>query len=548
MYRQPTVIVVGSGLSGCMAAISAADAGVKVVLVSRDIPARSASSCLRDGIALAGDCPDSLEQHVADSLGASKGLCTPEALAEMVKSSSKIVRLILRMAVNFARGPEGELLRYRSIGSSGRRVAFLDPRLAPSVLSALNGQLIRLATNGQMDLRLGEEFLSPLVLASGECAGVVTCDMRSLETKVLTADAVVVCSGGYEAMFDASTASLQSDGAAIQACYECGAKLSNLEMVQFCPFTIPFGGKGLPLDEIFFDGKIDVEIDGDSKKAFSIEAGRIFGFGAAYKEDVAAEICRRSSHGAQAYSVLKFDANENTVRVLSSLRKYLPYDPSKDGLKAFVYAHRSLGGLCVDDRHSTSVSGLFAAGRAATAYSGAGVLGGNEILSSLYGGMKAGHSSAESARHIAMSRGEVNKSAIDAARLDAEDLIASVQRSSGVSARSVLSRLKKSMSLNAGLPRSAEGLQLALNELAQINSEASAVCAIDSSAFLNQQVIEAVRLKRTAKLASLVVESAMARKETRGAHVRTDFPQQEKTALHTVVNKQSRVELRPKVF
>lgn len=195
MDKHHTVIIVGSGISGCMAAVFAADAGAEVVIASRDHPRRSASSALEGGINVADAHAggDSADRHAGDTMKRAGAGADAEAVLRMCSAAPHIAGLLERMGVEFDREPDGAPSRVSLEGSSAKRAMEAGARTGLRVITALEGQVLRLVSEGKARMKTGFEFLSIVKDDAGRCCGAVICDRASQRVEALEGNAVVVC-------------------------------------------------------------------------------------------------------------------------------------------------------------------------------------------------------------------------------------------------------------------------------------------------------------------------------------------------------------------
>lgn len=459
----PKIIVVGAGIAGSMAAQKAAECRADVALISLDIPPRSGSALMRDGINAAFDCMrggDSVEAHVGDTLSCADGIVSRDRANRMCGMAPSIVRLLDRMGVLFNRTPEGAIDQKMLPGSGMARTAMAGHMTGQRILGALTGQLLRASSTGRLGLLFGYEFLSLVQDGEGIVRGVVAACRDSMEIRAYPADAVIICTGGYQAIYAKSRGSRSSDGSAATACYLQGAKFADPEFVQFRPCT----AQGIHED-----------VDDD-------DSG-----------DVPIDIVQR--------------------------------------------AYLSLGGLLVDENHAASIPGLFAAGDAACAYHGAGVLAGNEILSSIAGGLIAGEASAAYAKGLTRTSKDAPASLYDSAKTREEDLNASIasrdaphhtmQGDGNESSYTIERELGHVLYDSVGIARSGDGLRGARDKVSSLKERFLSAPLIDRSEWANTEIFLMRRLMRKLLLAELIVEAAVMRCESRGCHSRPEFPERD---------------------
>src|SRR6266568_2233957 len=209
--RQPKIIVVGGGLAGLMATIRAAESGIPVELFSIVPVKRSHSVCAQGGINAAKNQKgegDTTDKHFDDTIYGGDFLANQP--------------LVKRMGVMFNRTPEG-LLDYRRFGGTlYHRTAFAGATTGQQLLYALDEQVRRHEAEDKVKKFESSTFLSAVIDEGGVCRGICAMDLRSMEVKTYTADAVIFATGGIGAIFGRSTNSVVCTGSAQSALFQQG--------------------------------------------------------------------------------------------------------------------------------------------------------------------------------------------------------------------------------------------------------------------------------------------------------------------------------------
>ena len=224
------IIVVGGGISGSMAALKAAELGADVTLLSNIAPRRSPSASLRCGINAVldgGAQNDTAEIHTRETIACGGGIADQNAVEDMCKTAPSIVNMLDRMGVLFNRTKEGLIEQYQSKGSTKPRTAAAGNSTGHQVICALDLQIRRKVLEGRVKLIEGWEFLSLIIDNNNACRGVVAANLYNMEIRAYTADAVIICTGGYDGLMGGLNPNL--DGFGIANCFTQGAKLANLK-------------------------------------------------------------------------------------------------------------------------------------------------------------------------------------------------------------------------------------------------------------------------------------------------------------------------------
>lgn len=527
---QPKVIVVGAGAAGMMAVLQATTAGALVELFARDLPARSGTAGERDGIAAVLAGGSAVERHALETLRLGAGLADETSVRAMCAAAPGIVAMLERMGVLFDRTPAGTIRQLRALGSSEPRLALAGRSTGQRVLAALSGQLLRAEAAGRLQPNYGWEFLSLVLDEHGICRGIVAQDRRNLETKAFPADAVILCTGGYPALYGRHCASLSSDGAAITACAMQGAAIADPEFVQVRPFALPLAMKcrGLTDAAMTEGGRPCILREG--KPWYFLEEWRL-GSEQLSRDAVSRALWRAVREAgvpdaAAAVDFTHLDAEELEERIsplMETIRGLPALDPAEAPIEVVPAVGRTMGGLFVDPSHATSIPGLFAAGSAACAYHGAEVLGGNELLASLYGGRVAGECAAAAA--IGLARLEEAPSTLLAeAKGREEDLSLRLAAQEGSeNAHAIAAELGTLLFSACSVEKENKSLREAAEKVAAMGERLDNAKPQDSGAWANAEVLFLRRCRQRVELAKAVLAASIARDESRGAHFKPAF-------------------------
>ncbi len=479
-FETAEVAVVGAGAAGLYCALTAADAGARVVLVSQAQLASTASYWAQGGVAAALGPDDRPELHQADTLAAGRALGRPSAARVLTEDAPVAVRDLLRIGVRFDVDASGELLLGLEGGHSHRRVAHAGGsatgRRIARDLSA------RVAEHERVTI-LENASAKQIVAVDGRCIGAVT-EVVGRGRVLVTARATVFATGGAAALWARSTNPPAAVGSGLAMAHTAGADVADLEFLQFHPTALLSEGR----NQGFL---ISEAIRGEGATLLD-EQGERFVDELAPRDEVALAVERRrmGADGRPASAVYLDMRAVDPLRFANVFSKIeeAGYRPSREPVPVAPAAHYSMGGIVTDlDAHS-SLPGLLAVGECAcTGLHGANRLASNSLAECLVFGRRAALA--------ALSQPALRPRATDRATGLGVDVAADPDPAA----------TRDQMWRHAGLERDADGLR----ELLQSSNAVS----------------------------RLVARCALAREETRGAHRRTDFPDQD-AALdlrHTVV-------------
>jgi L-aspartate oxidase len=513
------LVVVGSGVAGLTAALDAAELGLRVVVVTKDAVDAGSTRYAQGGIAVVlGDVPgDTVEAHVADTLTAGAGLSDAAAVTQILADGpAAVARLRTRGAV-FDSGPDGRLARAREGGHSAFRVV---PAGGDATGAEVERALVAATADRRLPLLTGHVAVDALRDERGAVAGLAVLDDAG-RPGVLRAPAVLLASGGYGQLYLSTTNPATATGDGLALALRAGATAADLEFVQFHPtvlYTGPAVGRR-PLVTEAVRGEGGVLLD---------RAGRRFMVGVhplaelAPRDVVAGAITRTlTATGADcvhldATAIPGFARRFPTVHAAC---REAGIDPARDPIPVTPAAHYACGGVVTDLDGRTGVPGLYAAGEVArTGLHGANRLASNSLLEGLVLGARA-------ARAVAAERNAPRAVAGEclvpspAVPLAPRDLV------------------QRTMSAAAGIGRDAAGIAAASD---RIEGATGAVVPAGRAG------VEDAALTL---LAQAMLAAAGTRTESRGCHVRTDFPERDdrwqRASLHLALDADGRPVVRP---
>ena len=519
------VLVIGGGASGLRAAIAAKRAGASVGLVSKVHPLRTNSAIAQGGLNAPLGKDDSPDSFAADTFLAGDELCDRDVVKAFTQEASKEVIWLERMGVPFNRDKEGRL-GLRGFGSNNRnRTCYADDRTGYIVLQVLHEQFQR-----EQIPSFEEWFVTSLVVEGGICLGAIALGLRNGKLDSFSARSIILASGGFTRCYLPSTASLGTTGDGQSLAYEAGARLMDMEMIQFHPLVFP-KKQGLLITEAALNaGALIVTQKGESITDL--------------KGMPRHKICLSIHHAMQnGGGVLSLDLRPIGKEKLRDffpqtqelLRTVAGLDATKDTVPIRPLAHRPIGGIETNAAGETSVPGLFAVGECAcNGLNGAGRLAGNALTEAVVFGRRAGETAA---KHATAG----SKKSFPAAKVaEEEKQLARIfsAESSTDSLGKVHSELGHLMNEKVGLIRSGTGLQEALGQIQNLKDRYSRLRVKNPSRIYNYELTSYLELGSMLTVAEVVASAARARAESRGAHQRADFSERDDTnwKSHTLVS------------
>jgi L-aspartate oxidase len=490
VVRLDAPLVVGAGVAGLSVALGLPRA---FVISSKEM---GSTWWAQGGIAAALAEGDSPQAHAADTVAVSGGLAVDEAVAALTMGGPEAISRLIRLGAEFDRDDEGTLLLGREGGHQARRVVHADgDATGAEVMRALNDAVAAAATVEMIEARVVD------LARSGErVVGVLTADGRN--RVVYTAPAVVMATGGAGRMFSRTTNPPGVTGDGIMVAARAGARLADLEFVQFHPTALNAGKDPMPLMTEALRGEGAKLVDASGRRFMD----RYHPMAELAPRDIVARaIFWQYDRGSSAYldarSILNFHERFPTV---TAHALSVGLDPTEDLLPVSPAAHYYMGGIDADTHGRTSVPGLWAVGEcASTGVHGANRLASNSLLEGLvFGARVALDIDADHAGEI--GEVEVPKEGLDLP----------------VVAGPVIEELRQLMWDRVGLIRTGNGLWEARNTLVEIEPVLSRTIAG----------------RNAAELGLLIVVAALRRSESRGGHYRADYPDEDpKQAMRALV-------------
>jgi succinate dehydrogenase / fumarate reductase flavoprotein subunit len=544
----PKIIVVGGGLAGLAAVIKIAEAGGTVDLFSIVPVKRSHSVCAQGGINAAKNLKgegDTTDKHFDDTIYGGDFLANQTPVKAMCEAAPAIIDLLDRMGVPFNRTPEG-LLDFRRFGGTlYNRTAFAGATTGQQLLYALDEQVRRHEHDGKVRKFEGWEFLSAVLDSNGVARGITALDLRTMELRSFASDAVILATGGIGAVFGKSTNSVVCTGSAQSAIFQQGAYYANGEFIQVHPTCIPGEDKLRLMSESARGegGRVWVpRTAGDPRPIKQIPAAERFYFleewYPKYGNLVPRDVATRAIHkvvyelglGLDGQPMVYLDLthidratlNRKLEGILEIYEKFVGDDPRDVPMKIFPGMHYTMGGLWVDFNQMTNIPGIFAAGECEYQYHGANRLGANSLVSCIFGGFKSGPNALAYAKDVPAQNGDGGHAAelIRQAEINGRLL-----KNEGTENPFKLWReLGETMTKHATVTRYNKGLKQADEKIVELLGRYKKVNLSDRSQWANTSFAFARQLKNMLELSRTVVQGALLRDESRGAHYKPDFP------------------------
>lgn len=561
------VIIVGAGLAGSWAAMVAAQQGVNDIgVLSKIHPLRSHSGAAQGGIAAAlnnvrpvpdtgprgplepipsGDeLVDSWELHMFDTIKGSDWLGDQDAIEVMVREAPDIIYEYEHLGCVFSRLPDGRIAQRRFGGHSSPRANYSKDYTGHVLLHTIHEQALRHGVKFY-----SEWYCMDLIIEDNICRGIVAMEILTGKLFTMRAKAVMFGTGGYGRAFKITSNAYANTGDGVAIAYNAGIPLMDMEFVQFHPTGL------------YRHGILMSEACRGEGGYLTNKAGDRFmeNYAPDKMELAPRDLVSRSEQteidqgrgvgtdGQGIYLDLRHLGRDKILNRLPQVRElaidFVGVDPIEDPIPIQPTAHYSMGGIPTDvdgrvlvDDLGTPVTGFYAAGECAcVSVHGANRLGTNSLLEASLFGKRAGRAIAEfvldGADLLPISGDPIAKN---------QERIQRFWDNPGTESIEVISQeLKTNMTDNCGIFRDEKRLLVARSKIAELNQRFANGQVSDRSHRFNTDLLMAIETENLLCFSEVIVDGALERTESRGAHSRTDYPKRddEEWLKHTLAHR-----------
>ncbi|MGK9369963.1 L-aspartate oxidase [Melioribacter sp. Ez-97] len=519
MKNKYDFIIVGAGLAGLYSALKASEHG-RVALLTKTTIEISNSYLAQGGIAAALSEDDSPELHFEDTLKAGAGLCNETAVEILVNEGIDRVKELISAGMKFD-SENGKISFGLEGGHSRKRVLHAGGDATGK--EVVNFILNFIYDNNNITI-LENTLVYKLHVVDGECLGVFAYNHSDKKSFYLSGKSVILATGGYSAIYSFSTNPHTSTGEGINLAYEAGAEIESMEFIQFHPTSFYTGS-----DETFL---ISEAVRGEGAYIVNHEGIR-------FLQDLdKSELATRDIVSEAIYEELKrtkkksvfllmnhLDAGKIKKRFSHIYNEALKYgvDITKDPVPIAPAAHYTIGGIKTDVNGRTNINRLYAVGEtASTGVHGANRLASNSLLECLVFGKRAVDFAVQNDKEL--------KDSAEPGTIDFE-----IDENNSEIFIDIKNKTADLLWNNAGIVRSRAVLNSALKEISKIGNE------YDKT----PDEYYGSRIAGLLNLASMILNAALLREESRGCHKRSDFPDPDGKFKVTIIHKKgSEPELR----
>ncbi|MEX2573896.1 MAG: FAD-dependent oxidoreductase [Balneolaceae bacterium] len=520
---EKDVLIVGAGAAGVRTAIELQKNNISCLIVSRRRYGDAHTWLAAGGVnASLGslDPEDRWQIHAADTLREGHYLNDAEAVAIVTSHAPEVVKELHDWGCPFSKTPDGRINQRYFGAQSFRRTCFAGDRTGRAILDTLTGK----AREKKIPYRDNIAVIK-ILKQNGRVSGALALDRTENKVIFYKSPAVVLATGGYAAVYSRSTSRAGENlGDGISLAFEAEAVLMDMEMVQFHPTAMvkPPGYEGSLVTEAvrgeggkLFNNRMERFIEKYSPDKMELDARDVVA------RAIITEI--REGRGTKENAVYLDISGEKAdfikERLPGMVEKFreVGVDITREAIEAAPASHYSMGGLQVDfGSGRTTVEGLFAAGEVTAGLHGANRLGGNSLVETLVSGRNTGKYIADNLKGLKQLFASDNG--------EAEDEAGMIMEEDGYDRPAdAIRKIRDIMWEHAGIIRNGEGLKKGLRELArlaeELRSEAKPLREIGPGA-----VEESLGVRNVLGLSEIILKSALKREESRGAHFREDFP------------------------
>ncbi len=529
LRSQPThdtdVLVIGGGASGCMAALEARDHGVEVLLASKGVLGRTGvTASTQGGIAGVVRPPDDAECFVEDMLRCGRYLNDP-ALVRLFVAEIKNgeVLQLEKLGVTFDRDAKNELRALKVGGHSFPRMLMATWLNATTILRyGLVPQVVR------KGVRVVDQMqITKLLTSDNRVYGAVGLNVKTGGVELIRSKAIILATGNAAQLFgESAAASATGDGYALA--YQAGGRLRDMEFVS-CTIGLahPPGLRGKVLGE-------PSTLPGSKPRLYNAAGApfleQAYPEAALYTKDmylrgISRELRegRGSPHGGVWYDFTNLDPLGPSYPFVQQVISSMSESIGRGGkVEVTLAPYFFPGGVVIDERHETTVKGLFAAGEASGGLHGAERLASTAMAETIVFGKRAGRAAATAATQGI--RGQIDTGEVIR---ESNRLYAMLEQDGPHSARAIRRKIQATMWERVGFVRSEAALleaQRVLEQIVQVDLARTRIRSKNPKA--NLEWVEAIENTCLLDVGKMLVMGALQRKESRGSHYREDFPQE----------------------
>jgi fumarate reductase flavoprotein subunit len=536
------VAIVGAGGAGLRAAIALVekDPTLRIALISKVYPMRSHTCAAEGGAAGVVKPDDSFDLHFDDTVGGGDWLSDQDCVEYFVHEAPKELMQLEHWGCPWNREADGSVAVRPFGGMKKQRTWFAADKSGFHILHTLFQTTLQFPTITRFD----EYYALDLLVEDGRCQGLTAMEMRSGMIKQFHAKSVIIAGGGAGRMFPFSTNGAIKTGDGMAMAYRAGVPLKDMEFVQYHPTGLPNTGSllteacrgegGVLLNKngrrYLQDYGMGPETPLGKPQLKTMELGPRDRVSQSYWHELQKGNTVTTPWGECVMLDMRHLGEKYIDERLPLVRElgiaYLGVDIVKDAIPIRPVVHYMMGGISTNTKAATPLPGLFAAGECAcVSLNGANRLGSNSLVELLVFGKSAALSAIEHIKGLPAP----NRAALEVKAKESQARVRELfSRTDGNESMSGLRKeMMDTMEKNAGLYREENGLREAVAKIAELRQRYQKVMLHDKSNVFNTDLFQVLELGSMLDCAEALTVSALARKESRGAHQRLDYVQRD---------------------
>ena len=534
------VLIIGSGGAGSRAAIEVDDAGLKATIVSKGLSFRSGCTGMAEGgynaVFKTVDKDDSIEAHIKDTMKGGSFLNDEKLVEILVNESPKRLVDLENYGALFDRQESGQIDQRPFGGQSYRRTCYQGDRTGAELLNALKEEIIK------RDIECIEEvMITSLVTDNDQVIGATGLNLTDSSLIYFKAKSVILASGGAGQLYPVTSNTFQKNGDGFSIAYRAGAQLVDMEQIQFNPtgMVTPESKKGVLVTEA---------VRAEGGKLINKEGERFMSKYAPEKMELATrDVVARSiyqeiiegrgtENGGVYLDISHLDDNYIDEKLETMVLQFenVGVDIKHEPIEVAPTAHHFMGGLKINTDASTSLKNLFGAGEVCGGVHGANRLGGNALADTQVFGKIAGVSASQAAKESELKTND-NQVKDEASRIE------SLIKKGSIKPQEFKNNIKKLMWEKVAIVREEKTLNEALTQLQEMQKDLDNLDVSDKSQY-NTDLVTALEVINMVEICILSVKSAILRRESRGAHFRSDFPETNDEWKKSIVLSENKIE------
>ncbi|PIZ29956.1 MAG: fumarate reductase (quinol) flavoprotein subunit [Alphaproteobacteria bacterium CG_4_10_14_0_8_um_filter_53_9] len=543
--KKHDILIIGAGLAGLRAAFEGVTAGLDTAVVSKIHPLRSHSCAAQGGVNAAINPKDDWHDHAYDTVKGADYIGDQDAIDMMCSEAPQAVLDLDAMGCPFSREEDGTIAQRPFGGQNFPRTAYAADRTGHAMLHTLWEQAIKYGVK-----IYDEYFLMELTKSGDQANGAVVMDIKTGGLHQINAKAVCLATGGYGRLFASNTNAMTNTGDGIAHAMRVGAPAADMEFVQFHPTGLRSSGilisEGVRGEGAYLIGK-----DGERfMHKYAPNKLELASRDVVSRAEMT-EINNGNGKNGAIFLDVRHLGRDLILERLPQIRQlsidFEGVDPIEQPIPVRPTCHYTMGGIRTDKYgQSIRIKGLFAAGEAACVnVHGANRLGANSLLETIVYGKITGKAMVKFAKGVAEApAANPDNLASVSARIAA---LKARPKKDGVRQSDIRTALTEAMNENCSVFRDEERLAKAMAAVQKAKADYAKLYVDDKDDAFNTDVITALELENLILLGEASVLAAQARKESRGAHSREDFPNRDDvnwiTHITSVVNDKGEVEL-----